>query len=218
MATDRAGQIAQKCLEQEINMRYYWLIIIFLAFGAFYSCDTDLKQLPVTGHQKFDSLLRLHFPKGRPMFDVATFPYIQDELFIPEDFLHTGAYYRATYSLSSNELAELKKSLDGHEKVLNHDECCFICQGDKSGTYRMECSEFEVPVSLFALEREQLGIDGAFLSSDFDLYIVDAEEGSFVPSRNLINRPCSNFWDHGFSRGLAISEGRGVVIYWIEFW
>lgn len=196
-------------------MRFNLYTFIFLFFLILSSCSHG--QLPVSGHHKFDSLVQLHFPKERALFDLAAFPYLSDEVFVPEDLLNTGAFYRATYELSSLDIPKLKKSFKV-KKMLKHKECCFICYNEPKKLYKMDCSESEVPISTFGMERSQLDIKDDYLSSDFDIYIIDADSGIFIPERNLINQTCDNSFDHGFSRGVAISEERGLAIYWVQFW
>ncbi len=199
-------------------MKAYLSIPIILAIIACGPGTSQKGYLPVTEHPMFDSLLQLQFPDRQEWYSRGAFPIMFDDEYLPEDFLHMGAFYYAIHKFTSPEIAKIKQSLAGSQQILKHEKCCFICPENPTGTYRIDCTETEVPIPYFGSEREQLGIDAAYLSTDFDIYIIDAAEGLFIPSKNLIKHSCSDNWQHGFSRGVALSEQRGVAIYWVEFW
>lgn len=198
-------------------MKYY-LVSIFILAVVSGSCTIDKKHLPDTGHQMFDSLVQLHFPNRQAMFELASLPYMSDMKYLPEDFLHTGVSYKAVYDFDKSNIVDFKESLNGNEVLLKHKDCCIICQHDPLNQYRMDCSKSEVPLSIFYQERVQLGIEENHLGEDFDIYILDSKEGEFIPELNLNDLSCSEFWSHGFSRGVALSEEKGVAIYWLQFW
>ncbi|HRY98962.1 MAG TPA: hypothetical protein P5550_07875 [Bacteroidales bacterium] len=57
------------------------------------------------------------------------------------------------------------------------------------------------------------------LPNDFVLYVIEAKPGMFVDESLVTNAWfMPKEWEHGFSRGIAISENRGVIIYWLVIW
>lgn len=55
--------------------------------------------------------------------------------------------------------------------------------------------------------------------TDFTYYILSAEQGIFYDKERLFDpsiMPSS--WSNGYTKGLAISEEDGLVIFWIEIW
>ncbi len=164
--------------------------------------------------------MHLHFPKKKrtPLFKLFFAPYYSPELPIPEDLLHSGVSYRAIYKYSHSELLKLNKSLT-HLKKMKHENCCFLCVGNGRDSYLTNCDSLKnPPVPFFSAERKFLNIEGEYLSSHFDLFIIDFNEDTFLPSENLISESCSDRWRHGFTRGIAISEEKNLVLFWLQFW
>lgn len=57
------------------------------------------------------------------------------------------------------------------------------------------------------------------LTDDFVLYILDAKSGKYLPKEYLttgLGMPDN--WKNGFSKGIAISENRNIIVYWLEIW
>lgn len=73
-----------------------------------------------------------------------------------------------------------------------HRDCCFLCDSYENFSYSTKCLNGKVPASTFSQERAHLGIDDPFLPSDFDIYIIDAKQGEFVPKDLLILENCED--------------------------
>lgn len=57
------------------------------------------------------------------------------------------------------------------------------------------------------------------LSKDFVIYILEAKSGRFLEKSMLVKTNLlPKKWEHGFSRGLAISSEQYAVIFWVIIW
>jgi len=57
------------------------------------------------------------------------------------------------------------------------------------------------------------------LPKDFMIFVFDAAAGKFLPDEYLTNRDfMPDEWKHGYSRGMAFSNQKKVLIYWVEIW
>lgn len=168
---------------------------------------------------KFDSLVKLHFPsKMTEVQEVFLMPSLSEEFEIPDGILHNGIFLRRIYSLSHSELETIQLDTKDAMFSAKHAHCCFICDSYENTSYRTKCLNGEFPVSTFFQERANLGIDDPFLASDFDIYIIDAKQGEFVPNELMILENCEDNWDHGFTRGIALSQPRMIALYWVQIW
>ncbi len=75
-----------------------------------------------------------------------------------------------------------------------------------------------LPVPLFKIDRYK-GNTYSGLSNDFKIYILDAKQGKFLKDKYLYDCEClPKKWKHGFSKGVALSDKRKVIIYWVTVW
>jgi hypothetical protein len=57
------------------------------------------------------------------------------------------------------------------------------------------------------------------LPQDFVIYVIDSKQGKYVEDRYLTDgRYMPQNWKNGFSKGVAISEKRATIIYWLVIW
>ncbi len=88
--------------------------------------------------------------------------------------------------------------------------------------YRQDkCSSLHLPIPNFhPLYFYNIKItNGNRLTNDFIIYVLDAQKGHFLPEEYLtkgLGMPKG--WRNGFSKGIAISDDRNIIIYWIEVW
>lgn len=54
---------------------------------------------------------------------------------------------------------------------------------------------------------------------DLEVYVIDAEPGDFWKESCNEKRPeLLNEWNHGFSRGFALSKDKNIIVYWTMIW
>jgi hypothetical protein len=57
------------------------------------------------------------------------------------------------------------------------------------------------------------------IPSDLQVYVIQAEAGDFWKESCNENRPESlKEWQHGFSRGIAVSNSEDIIVYWTMIW
>lgn len=57
------------------------------------------------------------------------------------------------------------------------------------------------------------------LPADFKIYVFDAEPGKFLSKEKLTDGTfMPDKWKNGYSRGVAISKKRQVLVYWVIIW
>ncbi len=57
------------------------------------------------------------------------------------------------------------------------------------------------------------------LPKDFKLYVLEAKSGQFFDKKYLTDGQfMPNEWKNGYSKGVAISKKRNVIIYWVIVW
>lgn len=57
------------------------------------------------------------------------------------------------------------------------------------------------------------------LPTDFKIYVLDAKSGKYFDDKYLTDgRFMPEIWKNGYSKGIALSEKRNVIIYWLLIW
>ncbi len=75
-----------------------------------------------------------------------------------------------------------------------------------------------LPVPLFEID-EYKGNTISGLTEDFKIYVLDAKPGKYIDDKYLQECDClPEKWKHGYSKGVALSDMRNVVIYWAVVW
>ena len=75
-----------------------------------------------------------------------------------------------------------------------------------------------LPVPLFEID-EYKGNTMYGLTDDFKLYVLDAQPGKYIKDKYLQECKClPEKWKHGYSKGVALSDEKKAVIYWIAVW
>jgi hypothetical protein len=166
----------------------------------------------------FGSEFTEHFPKKQPisfLHEVSFYPSTEGGFEVPSDMLNAGAFIRRSYELG-DEVISLINSISFIGSSIHKDSDCFTCNRLR---FASSCKKFSFPLPTFYHEAVQLFNTEKYLPDDFIIYVIAAEPGIFLPEENLIKTTCEDEkWNHGYSRGIAISEKRGIAIYWLEMW
>ncbi len=57
------------------------------------------------------------------------------------------------------------------------------------------------------------------ISKDFKIYVFDAKQGKFLEDKYLTTGEyMPKSWKNGFSKGVAISQEKKIIIYWVIIW
>jgi hypothetical protein len=84
----------------------------------------------------------------------------------------------------------------------------------------MPCYYDKLPIPNFRDNVFSDSITFCNLPCDFKLYVLGAESGLYFSnlSEKYVSDYVPKIWEHGYSKGIALSEEKGVAIYWIIFW
>jgi len=75
-----------------------------------------------------------------------------------------------------------------------------------------------LPVPLFEID-EYKGNTMSGLPVDFNIYVLGAKPGKYIDDKYLQECDClPEKWKHGYSKGVAMSDERKVIIYWVIVW
>lgn len=75
-----------------------------------------------------------------------------------------------------------------------------------------------LPVPLFEIDQYK-GNTMSGLTEDFKLFVLDAQPGKYIDDKYLQECECiPKQWKHGYSKGVAFSDEKQVVIYWVIVW
>ena len=128
------------------------------------------------------------------------------------------------FNQSIEKTEALKKATEEkYEGFDLNDSCVAIVNGNFGKTGKQKfCKTYIKPLPDIqkAIERCKFcnNID-SINEADFKYYLVGAEQGVFIENKSFeksINH--TNAWKHGISKGIAINENNGTVIFWLEIW
>jgi hypothetical protein len=169
-----------------------------------------------------------HFPTRFERKSVGSFVSVTDEnsslnisLILSKD-LDTTNYKNKYDSLKNNAIATYEPQ----------DTCLLIIDEmrNKSNEFKPH-HEFEQKSEFNSCTLDKLPITNFFmtdyhqvenvnrLQDDFDIFVLEAEEGKHWDDKYLCdgcNMP--DGWEYGYSKGIAISEDKKVIIYWFVIW
>lgn len=188
-----------------------WLMIMLVAFGCEFK--RELKNNNEV-FSRFDDNYVDHFRS-----DFGTL-FLKVDYFPSKAIPNSGAYSRRVYELSEwevNKIIDLYQ-LDKIRPVSHEKYDCFVCSYHKENpTYSLDCELDSVPIPDFKYLRRRLKTNEDFLPSDFDIYPLKAEMGNFLHAELLRKDEC-DLWIHGYSKGLALSRTKRLLVYWVELW
>jgi len=74
------------------------------------------------------------------------------------------------------------------------------------------------PIPLFEIDQFKSNTFSG-LPEDFKIYVLEAKPGKYLEDKYLRDCVClPEKWKHGFSKGVAMSDKRHVIIYWVTVW
>jgi len=81
------------------------------------------------------------------------------------------------------------------------------------------CYQEKLPIPNFWYNDYTTNDTDCRLPKDFEIFVIDAKSGIFLDKKLLTDgRYMPNEWKNGFTRGVAISIKRNVIIYWLLIW
>ncbi len=81
------------------------------------------------------------------------------------------------------------------------------------------CYDQKKPVPNFWHTDYTTEVNSCKLSSDFELYVLEAKPGKCLEEELLTEGQYMPLkWKNGYSKGIAISKKEGAIIYWLTIW
>lgn len=82
-----------------------------------------------------------------------------------------------------------------------------------------KCYNDKLPIPNFWHNKYTTDNTSCKLPSDFFIFVLESKAGKFKSDEYLTNgKQMPDNWKNGFSRGIAVSKKRSVVIYWLIIW
>ncbi len=181
---------------------------------------------------KFDSKLVNHFPakKSGNNSDTIVNENIRKntvgillyEYEVPNsalDSLNKIYTKRAIAKYSSADTCLLVINKFETPKTYSESENVYIDFEKRKNLVNKNCYLNKYPIPKFLDYRFLEKNTETYLSNDFDLYILEANNSDFFEKYNLIPNPqMSDNWSNGYSKGVAISKKSKCVIFWGVIW
>ena len=83
---------------------------------------------------------------------------------------------------------------------------------------RLSKSNYPIP-NFYKLNLDNGERTRSQLSHDFKIIVIRSEKGLFGDFDKLADRRyVPKVWEHGFSKGIAISKKQALIIYWVAIW
>ncbi len=92
---------------------------------------------------------------------------------------------------------------------------------DTIPTKFLECIKYNPPLPnyIFWLDPDNLMFDYKDIKDDLTYYIIETKLGKFLPDSLLTSyHPLFDYVENGCSRGYAVSENAGLIVYWLIIW
>jgi hypothetical protein len=220
------------------KMKRNYVLILLLMFVMTCSCQNELKnphQLILEdwnnkySEQKsfFPSELTSHFPKTLSESIVTFTDNISAEMGSLE--------LMVIDSIKNDSLVKLQKNLESIciGKYIASDSCLLIINRflTRSKYYKVKNTDYDkhlierpcyselFPIPNFWHNNLTTNDTECKLPADFVLYVIDAKQGKYLKEELLTTgwfMPMQ--WRNGYSRGIAISPERNIIIYWLGIW
>ena len=193
------------------------LIILSIAFGCIYTNQMGNEVQSALTH--FPDTLVDHFP-----INIKNSIYGYSYRETKNTFKNFGKSIDVVYILSKNDF----------EDYYYNNNLSTISKLDKDGKYEFFGDKSNIAFDGIVLYNDSIplpsliSIEACFndrdtimerLPSDFEIYFIDANEGVYLSHDELIKDSIiPQPWQHGYSRGYAISKQRNALIVWLTFW
>jgi len=172
-----------------------------------------------------DKTLYNHFPdeketKFKDQIYIA-FPHVNGDTGLEIDILHKR---------NKKKVNEFKKELE-NKKLLKYtikDTCTnYYFQYHSELYYETinkygECMRYNAPVPhyIYWLSPGNIVFNYDDIKDDLTYYILEVRQGKYMADSllNAKNKPLFDFAYNGCSRGYAVSENAGLIVYWLIIW
>lgn len=213
-----------------------FFIFLFLTIGCGNIGIKHMESIYLSKKNQFNQELVSHFPYKLPKGYLGGYSdsrtILADSCFGPMDFIMYANYDSIEYNYLKAQIDSLMSEylrppdanlllifsycdkLIVNGKLYQNQET----QNKKKLANRNLLITNGIPVPLFLID-EYYGNTICGLSKDFNLYVFDAKPGKYLEDKYLQDCEClPKEWKHGYSKGVALSDTRHVIVYWTVVW
>lgn len=203
------------------------LVLVFLCL--FVSCSSKVELKFDETIDYFEKWHYDHFPREVPNWNMWV---------ISQDVRRYHPHIWLKFTLGEKEIEALKNKLEAIsiDKYNSRDSCLLVVDrhltkmnylsfdktlyAQKVDYPSMGCTKDVLPVPNFYSELwEENPNTSTKLNPQYELYIIEAKRGEFLPTSKLPNGKYTPAgWEHGISKGIAVNERSREVIYWTDVW
>lgn len=217
----------------------YILSLIFIIsscnFGVEYKIQRDYKK----SLDFFDSSHVNHFPKSLPNFNNYSYSsnVLSREVIDKFAFSYRKLELRDKVSKDDYDIFKSGITNGGYIQIIHSDTNLLLLfsYADKTEFEGIMFKDLEtsakkklvkhnianansLPIPLFEIDGFK-GDTQYGLTDDFIVYVMGAEPGRYMEDKYLHDCEClPENWKHGYSKGVALSDKRQVIIYWVAVW
>ena len=173
--------------------------------------------------KSFDPGLVNHFPKINS-FSLAGYHFAFPK---PSLNTHLGASLIARYNITERVDSIFSNySKNSIRSCFHEDSCNLILPIVHYSNHTIEnpilepCDFNYLPIPNFKRILSDIELDSLnYLPDDFILYVLDAKPGMFLENGLLFkDKVMPVGWEHGYTKGVAISSIRNIAIFWLVLW
>ena len=227
-------------MKRLINLFFLFVLVIILNncdINTFKSQKNDLFHSSDFLNKSYKKKLFTHFPKKQPQGFILSYynakVELADSCFGPINYVLASFYYSMEYDSLKGQFKSLQiKNLNPNDTsvILVFPYCDISVDMDGNIVKGLESKKKKklshhnniiqngIPIPLFKIDLYN-GDTFSGLPEDFKIYVLEAKPGKYLEDKYLRNCEClPKKWKHGFSRGVAMSDKRHVIIYWVTVW
>lgn len=203
-----------------------WLAVVIDGCSQGHDIDGDY----TAAKKLFESKFIGHFPKALP--EVSTFSISEDKV-----ISHPGIWVKSKFEKEVLDSIQREVDAIAIAKYKSSDTCLMLIDKHLNKTNWLSfekeqrkypevvaaysnCTNGKMPIPKFWREGwSETIVNPVNLSSDYNLYVLDAKSGRFWDAAKLPNGKFTpEGWGHGYSKGVAINLSTSTIIFWFDIW
>lgn len=206
-------------------IKYVFIFTLSLHFTGCFSQNTSTKfdNEYIIDKAQFDTVLTSHFPKTIETKRALTVKNISPEI-------NKVRFILYEFGVDTTKLDSLLQvfKLKHLTRYNWNDSCLFIIHRNETidpfddeqvdTINKQECLRNKLPIPNFVNLSRPNSKHGISMDSTFNVFVLESKAGNYSTYKMAPLAFMPNKWKNGFSRGIAISNERAVVIYWLIIW
>lgn len=216
------------------KLRFQWLLFVFLLKITCFSCEAPQKR------KDLGLSFKSEFAEAKTDFPDSLVDHFPRKIAFPANYINELGSDERNVSLQLN-LEYSNPEIDSIENYLLENSIAKYSAGDScllvvnrfvrrtewgvNNSYKssMErpasCRNDYLPVLNFWRNEVETSETSSRLPLDYTIYVIKAQPGIFWENlSSKSGRYMPKYWKNGYSKGVAVNESGGTVIYWTAIW